>query len=920
MALKRPHGSSPTPEGVTQKTKLMAGSSADGSALSLPSTSSASIEIGDVRSPFVVPLKTLGKTEDDFSRTHKDMDRSTYNSLARFRHNDPCPSVIFDHVLNECAELDRKWCLFAEADELLSKYPGLEGMLRACWEKGTFKDVRDLEILWPPQQSNSRYNRLVPQLAWTREFRGDAADALWSYILHYWDAKESTVPYYPNYADVIQSSGMGKSRLVDELSKTHFVIPMNLRKPNVAGFPASDKLLYEFWNKYVKDQREALLRSYAFLRALFIEAKTVVESLYETGVDESSLPSHFREFMTQDQTVKDQGPKRRAFYNKVVRRANLLIKEAPRKGKNPSQDFSLDDFSLEVENTRNADVLADAVKQLANAIFRNQKSRAVEPTGPLVVLAFDDAHTLTVDRYEPETDLLLISELRRAFRTLRISMMQPSAFGLFLSTTGRITQSAMPTKPIHSSCCVFLGSFLQIEPFSDLGFDQFATKIDYEEEWTLRDVAKDSHMVTLGRPLFATRYYPTEQGPESQETADDDADLKGVRAGIVEFAAHKLLDADSCDVPALSREQKLAILSHRLPVEFSPTYAGEAQQKKQLKSHLRVAMKIEKDFCSMQSVCPSEPILAEGAWSVMLRKDFDAPKALLSIVNGFAVHQGDRGELVALLLLILARDAAVAKNLGGRSMTAEHRVFSVTTFLECLFRLEGSSGNVRCDDILEALPSAYRTKQEASRALKDTFADAKMHFNHFIKVHELSLLRQNYLLFFASRGIGILSPNSQAGIDAFIPFTYRDDRLQRGNMGVILLKFKTDHRYTANIRKEEFDLMDPYDFGLFCEEKDAAVPLIRIVFAMGGRAPSLKTRPPAAIQNLGTGWNGDTPKRYTAYDIWCSGLTSEVYAPISESSEEVWRSILHSAPDWRTVDVPTYHKFLNDDWGRSESG
>jgi hypothetical protein len=40
---------------------------------------------------------------------------------------------------------------------------------------------------------------------------------------------------YAHYTAIVQSSGMGKSRTVDELGKTHFVIPINLRDSHSTG-------------------------------------------------------------------------------------------------------------------------------------------------------------------------------------------------------------------------------------------------------------------------------------------------------------------------------------------------------------------------------------------------------------------------------------------------------------------------------------------------------------------------------------------------------------------------------------------------------------------------------------------------------------------------------------------------------------
>lgn len=56
---------------------------------------------------------------------------------------------------------------------------------------------------------------------------------------------------YASYCQIIQSSGMGKSRLVDEFARTHFLIPVNLRQEfqkgheghgqyRVSGFPPPD--------------------------------------------------------------------------------------------------------------------------------------------------------------------------------------------------------------------------------------------------------------------------------------------------------------------------------------------------------------------------------------------------------------------------------------------------------------------------------------------------------------------------------------------------------------------------------------------------------------------------------------------------------------------------------------------------------
>ena len=124
---------------------------------------------------------------------------------------------------------------------------------------------------------------------------------------------------------------------------------------------------------------------------------------------------------------------------------------------------------------------------------------------------------------------------------------------------------------------------------------------------------------------FASRYYPEDAGKTPQGIIDEDIDL--IRRYIVPFAAQKLIRMSYFHPRPLTPEQQLACLAHRLPIEFvSGTYASVEQQKKQVEGHLRVALKIEGGFRTMETVCPSEPVLAEGACSVMGWPHFDAPK------------------------------------------------------------------------------------------------------------------------------------------------------------------------------------------------------------------------------------------------------------------------------------------------------
>jgi hypothetical protein len=94
-------------------------------------------------------------------------------------------------------------------------------------EAGAFMDNQNIistfVLLCPPATEKS----------WEYPFQGNAASGLWEHIEAHYNPSDFRV--YAHYAAIIQSSGMGKSRTVDELAKDHFVVPLNPRKTTSAG-------------------------------------------------------------------------------------------------------------------------------------------------------------------------------------------------------------------------------------------------------------------------------------------------------------------------------------------------------------------------------------------------------------------------------------------------------------------------------------------------------------------------------------------------------------------------------------------------------------------------------------------------------------------------------------------------------------
>jgi hypothetical protein len=55
-------------------------------------------------------------------------------------------------------------------------------------------------------------------------YQGNIAKVVYEYM-----ESHNNPDMYARVLAIVQSSGMGKSRMIDELSKSHFVIPLNLR-------------------------------------------------------------------------------------------------------------------------------------------------------------------------------------------------------------------------------------------------------------------------------------------------------------------------------------------------------------------------------------------------------------------------------------------------------------------------------------------------------------------------------------------------------------------------------------------------------------------------------------------------------------------------------------------------------------------
>jgi hypothetical protein len=188
-------------------------------------------------------------------------------------------------LVRDCDRLNRQYGYsysYLDIRKLFHRHPWLISVLNECWRKGSFKVIRLLSeytlptpyfnvadpflylgVLQGTNTISSRswtpYDRkaaheiagvfklyvsldipesltvfIVVERSWNREFEGPATDVLLQTISTYLTERNKSKS--SNCSPIVNSSGTGKSRMVDQLSKRVITVPMCLRGPGSNGY------------------------------------------------------------------------------------------------------------------------------------------------------------------------------------------------------------------------------------------------------------------------------------------------------------------------------------------------------------------------------------------------------------------------------------------------------------------------------------------------------------------------------------------------------------------------------------------------------------------------------------------------------------------------------------------------------------
>ena len=280
-------------------------------------------------------------------------------------------------------------------------------------------------------------------------------------------------------------------------------------------------------------------------------------------------------------------------------------------------------------------------------------------------------------------------------------------------------------------------------------------------------------------------------------------------------------------------------------------------QATQVERHLRICLGASPGLDCLLTVAGSEPFLAKAAQELIDLSQQSAAELLAHHKELNCIDRGQRGELVALLLIMQARDMASEKSRSGQGWVY------VEDFMKALL----SQGAHQA--LFTGRPARY-CLNDKNVSFGTKFNDSKIWFNHVIKIEDSDMIHINHLWKYISRGAMILCPPGHYGIDIVLPVCFKGNTLARNNMTAILIQVKNATRYQGKISGNLFNYMDPFDVGLF-SSGDKPLPVIRLVFALASDKHSITLAPHPSRHH------GDV---FTAYDIWCAGTSPETFGCI----------------------------------------
>jgi len=622
--------------------------------------------------------------------------------------------------------------------------------------------------------------------------------------------------------------------MVDKLARRIFTLPFNLRDiADRSGYPEADTDVAEFFaSDDLSLHEESKLRFLHFFGSLFGLIKSHVEA----------QAASTREEFASTWYEKVKSPSQRSvFYNKAVEDAHKQFQQYVRTTYQESTStinyLKANDAIVKErmglvirEIDRVKQEVVSKAEEILQLIAKRTDLSWTDRRQVCLLMYFDEAHCL----HKPPLLYASGSNLVRQERTAYYALIEAldelrglNIFSLFLSTTSSLARFAPPKQNFMSDRSRLLDIDLQ-PPFTELPFDihDKTTPLATEGEDTLNQICTTSYMARFGRPLFAS--------------------MHGANNDVVALAMHKLMFGQTGD-PKEAERGRLAVISTRVLMDFEPRRADAHDlETEMVAKNMRVAFSIPKHRYYMRTGTPSEPVLAEAAARLMHDKfgedrgrseGLTSRRVSLNNLNTWAqdglLEKGELGELVARALVTFAHDAAIQElwkgkvpNLTNKSDPVFSKPIPVITFIRHLV------SPAYADKLLKSKPVNMKGK-----SLEEAFKDGYVHFTHFARLDNASLVTDEVAMAGMFRGVAWIFYRGQKKIDFGIPvfFGKLDDPLVRSRMSMLFFQVKNK----ISTEHVTVDLESDLDHKFFTdsEPRSAGRPYMVIVMNLGTVGP-----------------------------------------------------------------------------------
>lgn len=333
----------------------------------------------------------------------------------------------------------------------------------------------------------------------------------------------------------------------------------------------------------------------------------------------------------------------------------------------------------------------------------------------------------------------------------------------------------------------------------------------------------------------------------------------------------------------------------RLMLDYEPRRQLARDRESELvASHMRIAYSVPQSREYMRSGYPSEPILAEAAAQQMRAnpEEFSALRIVEENITGGLIDRGERGELVARLLVTLALDKAVKRS--GHDASCSRGV-SLIAFIEELF-------GKRAERILDSIPDNTKSKV----TFREAFKHAWVRFTHFGKMGDatgttLAAARAAFI-----RCMAIICRSGQMLVDFLLPIFFRPDGakslLTEANMSALLIQVKRRAEKGAQAKYA----INQSAIGFFPDGTANQQPYVTLVMELGVQpkmpqalaegiaTPAAVPPTPSKLEIPAQGRHHHTTDVHPRYSIFASGCSNTVYGVIAPDERDRYQNILAS--------------------------